>query len=605
MQTSNDPNQWGAQVITDRGVRFRIWAPDHRDLGVAIEGERLPLPMNSLHGGWHQLTTDRARAGSRYQFVLPDGRRLPDPASRFQPKDVHGPSEVIDSNSYTWGDGGWSGLTWSEAVLYELHVGTFTQEGTFDGLRNKLKHLVDLGVTGIELMPIAQFPGARNWGYDGVYPYAPAATYGRPDELKLLVDTAHQLGLMMILDVVYNHFGPEGSYVGAYACEFFTDRHKTPWGAGINFDGPDSRPVRSFFIENAMYWIREFHFDGLRLDAVHAIVDDSPRHLLDELAERVRDCAAGRAVHLILENEENEARCLERAPNRKPVRFTAQWNDDVHHVLHTAATGESSGYYAEYTGDTTKLGRALAEGFTFQGEIMEFRGRPRGSPSAHLPPDAFVAFIQNHDQIGNRAFGERLNQIAEPAALRAVAAVYLLLPQIPMLFMGEEWNAREPFPFFCDFHGELAEAVRKGRREEFARFPEFHDPDARERIPDPQAELTFESAKLDWTALQVESHAEWLSWYRTLLTTRRVEIAPRVPRITSSQTHYKVLGPLAVLVTWSVDNGERLELVANLSNVPVAYESDKQGRSLLECNGPVAEAQLPEWYVSWRVLGAP
>jgi malto-oligosyltrehalose trehalohydrolase len=599
-----DPYQgWGAQVMGNGHVRFRIWAPDHPKLSLALKGEHNPLPMNALSHGWHQLTTDRAQPGSRYQFVLPDGRRLPDPASRFQPFDVHGVSEVIDSGAYLWKTPAWTGRPWHEAVVYELHIGTFTAAGTFDAARQKLQHLVDLGVTAIELMPVAQFPGQRNWGYDGVYHYAPAASYGRPDELKALVDAAHELNLMVILDVVYNHFGPEGNYIGSYAKDFFTERHKTPWGAGINFDGPQSGPVRRFFIDNALFWLREFHFDGLRLDAVHAIVDDSPQPLLVELAHRVRDRFPGKAIHLILENEENEAGYLERAAKGKPREFTAQWNDDVHHVLHTAATGEASGYYQEYSGDTNKLGRALAEGFCFQGEIMHFRGRMRGTPARHLATDAFVAFIQNHDQIGNRAFGERLNQIAEPTALQAIAAVYLLLPQIPMLFMGEEWNALQPFPFFCDFHGELADHVRAGRRAEFARFPEFQDPEIRERIPDPQAELTFASAKLDWTALQTEPHGDWLNWYRSVLSTRRVEIVPRLPRIRTAGASSRILGPLAVQVLWQIDNDEQLELIANLNGAPVADEWDEAGRTLLQCNGPPSVGKLPPWFVSWRIIG--
>lgn len=597
----SDQDTWGARVIPQLGVRFRIWAPAHRELSLAIAGEPRPLPMNPLANGWFQLTTDRARAGSRYQFVLPDGRRLPDPAARFQPDDVHGMSEVIDSSAYAWHDGSWRGRPWHETVIYELHVGTFTQAGTFAAAREKLQHLRDMGVTAVELMPIAQFPGCRNWGYDGVYPFAPASSYGRPDELRALIDAAHGLGMMMFLDVVYNHFGPEGNYIGAYAPQFFTDRHKTPWGAGINFDGPQSVPVRQFFIENALYWLQEFHFDGLRFDAVHAIVDDSPRHLLDELAARVHAHMSDRCIHLVLENEENEGRYVERDSHARPVRFTAQWNDDLHHVLHTAASGEATGYYEEYCGDAKKLGRALAEGFAFQGEMMRFRGRTRGTASAHLPTDAFVSFIQNHDQIGNRAFGERLNRLAPVAPLQAVAAIYLLLPQIPMLFMGEEWNSERPFAFFCDFHGELAEAVRTGRRLEFARFPQFQDPLQRERIPDPQALATFESARLDWAALDSDRHRQWLDWYREILQIRAREIIPRIPRITPGAS-YSVLGPLAVHVLWKVGPHEQLELLTNLSDRAVDYQAEGSGRSFFEHNGPVEPArQLPAWSVLWRI----
>jgi len=485
---------FGAEVRDDGTVRFRLWAPSHDEIQLEIEGETEPRVMPPAGGGWHELITDRARPGTRYNFVLPGGSRVPDPASRHQPKDVHGPSEVIDPATHDWSDGEWRGRPWEEAVVYELHIGAFTPEGTFRAAIDKLDHLTALGVTAIEIMPIGDFPGTRNWGYDGVLPFAPDSVYGRPEDLKALVEAAHARRLMVLLDVVYNHFGPEGAYLHTIAPETFTDRHKTPWGKAIAMDGP----VREYFIHNALYWLEEFHLDGLRLDAVHAILDDSDTHFLDELADRVRAEIPGRHIHLILENEENAGHRLERWQADQPRRYTAQWNDDVHHVLHVAATGDAQGYYADYINDSQKLGRALAEGFAFQGEVMPYRGRPRGEPSAALPPDAFIAFIQNHDQVGNRPFGDRLTAIASPEAVRAVAAVYLLLPQIPMLFMGEEWGATQPFPFFCDFGPELAEAVRKGRRAEFARFPDFHDPATRERIPDPTAEETFAAAKLAW-----------------------------------------------------------------------------------------------------------
>jgi maltooligosyltrehalose trehalohydrolase len=436
-----------------------------------------------------------------------------------------------------------------------------------------------------------------------VLPFAPDSAYGRPEDLQAFVDAAHRLGLMVLLDVVYNHFGPEGNYLGRYAPEFFTDRHHTPWGAGINFDGADSAPVREFFVENALYWFDELHFDGLRLDAVHAILDDSPVHILEELAQRVRAQIRDREIHLILENEENEARRLAHGPGDEPSRYTAQWNDDVHHVLHTAATGELAGYYAEYRGDDVKLGRALAEGFAFQGEHMAFRNSPRGEPSADLPPSAFVAFIQNHDQIGNRAFGERLTEIAPVDALRAIAAVYLLLPQIPMLFMGEEWAASQPFPFFCDFHGELAQAVREGRRAEFARFPEFQDdPARRERIPDPQAPETFASAKLDWDDLTREPHSRWLAWYREILSVRRAHIVPRVPQIGGRAGSFEIIGPLAVRVRWRVGHREELLLQANLCHAALADTPWPAGHMLWHEGLPVEEdGAFPAWTVIWML----
>jgi malto-oligosyltrehalose trehalohydrolase len=589
---------FGAQLLAAGGVRFRLWAPGSEAVALAIEGGPEPLAMLPVSGGWHELSTDFAGAGARYQFVLPSGTRVPDPASRFQPHDVHGPSEVIDPREYVWQARGWHGRPWCEAVLYELHIGAFTPEGTFCAAIGKLDHLAALGITAIELMPIGDFPGARDWGYDGVLPYAPDATYGRPNDLKALVDAAHARGIMVFLDVVYNHFGPEGNYLSLYAPDFLTERHQTPWGAAVNFDGPTSSPVREFVIQNALYWLHEYRFDGLRLDAVHAILDDSAEHLLDELARRVRASSTGREVHLILENEHNEARRLARNPSGKPHTYTAQWNDDVHHVLHCAVTGERTGYYGDYIEDGAKLGRALAEGFAFQGELMQCTGRLRGEPCSHLPPDAFVAFIQNHDQVGNRAFGERLGMLVHEQALRAAAAVYLLLPQIPMLFMGEEWNASEPFPFFCDFSGSLGELVTKGRRREFAAFPEFGDETSRDRIPDPQDPGTFASAKLDWSACERRQHSACLDWYRSILAVRQREIVPRIAQIRHAGA-WTSFGSGAVSVRWRCADDD-LVLLANLTPHSVA-DVRTAGRSIwLEGEHPSHEA-LPPWSVRWSL----
>ena len=376
---------FGAEIQDDGKVRFRLWAPSHSAVQLVLE-DGSSLSMHPAGEGWHELNTAKACAGTRYWFALPNGMRVPDPASRHQPEDVHGPSEVVDPAAYAWCDKDWRGRPWDQVVLYELHVGAFTPEGTFRAVIDRLNHLVSLGVTAIEIMPIADFPGGRNWGYDGVLPYAPDATYGRPEDLKALVEAAHERGLMVMLDLVYNHFGPDGAYQHAVSPDIFTDRHKTPWGAAINFDGADARPVREYFIHNALYWIEEYHLDGLRLDAVHAILDDSEKHLLDELSERARDAAPGRPIHLVLENEENQASRLVRWPGGSPRWYTAQWNDDVHHVLHVAASGESNAYYADYHGNTGLLGRALAEGFAYQGEDMPYRGHPRGQPSAYYPP---------------------------------------------------------------------------------------------------------------------------------------------------------------------------------------------------------------------------
>lgn len=592
-------NPHGIQVRQDGTVRFRLWAPGVNEVRLEISGRPDLLPMTPSGDGWYEATAG-ASMGDRYRFVLPDGLKVPDPASRYQPQDVHGPSEVVDPASWTWEDTAWKGRPWEEAAIYELHIGTFTPEGTFRAAIGKLDHLVRLGITAIELMPVGDFPGRRNWGYDGVLPYAPDSSYGRPEDLKELVEAAHARGLMILLDVVYNHFGPDGNYLSVYAPQFFTDRYKTPWGPAVNFDGERSRPVREFVIHNAQHWIRQFHFDGLRVDAVHAIFDDSPKHILDELAERVHAATGdGPPVHLVLENEKNQARLLERDPAMRPVLYTAQWNDDVHHVLHTAATGEEKGYYKEYRGDTWRLGRALAEGFAFQGEHMAYKGAPRGEPCAHLPPAAFIAFLQNHDQVGNRAFGDRIGASVSAEVLRAAVSCYVLLPQIPMLFMGEEWNSSQPFPFFCDFGPDLAEAVRKGRREEFSRFPEFRDPKQRERIPDPQAEGTFASAKLRWEELFQTAHNEWLDWYRRILAKRRESIQPIITRIRCSGK-FRVLTGSAVSVDWHLDPSGDLLLWANLSAVPVSGFTTRCSTVIWQ-EGDVNEKDgtLGPWTVLW------
>jgi malto-oligosyltrehalose trehalohydrolase len=571
---------FGAELTAEGAVRFRLWAPWHARIALRLEAEQGPqtLPMHPQPGGWHERLEAGIGAGARYRFVLPDGMAIPDPASRFQPQDVHGPSEVIDPRSYPWRDPSWRGRPWHEAILYELHVGTFTREGTFRAAIEHLEHLVRLGVTGIELMPVADFPGKRNWGYDGVLPFAPDSSYGRPEDLKALVDAAHAVGLMVLLDVVYNHFGPEGNYLSLYAPQFFNPRHQTPWGAAINYDSQGAAMVREFVLHNALYWLREFHFDGLRLDAAHAIADESSMHILEELARRVRAQSLPRAVHLVLENEHNQAHWLERDERCEPTLYDAQWNDDVHHVLHVAVSDEAEGYYEDYCGDSDKLGRALAQGFAFQGEHMRYRGAARGEPSVHLPPSAFIAFIQNHDQVGNRAFGERISTLAPPPALRVATALYLLLPQIPMLFMGEEWQSGSPFLFFCDFGAELATAVRDGRRQEFARFAAFRDPAMRARIPDPLSERTFLDSKLDWEHLAQPAHALTLRWYQDLLAVRRRHIVPLLPALRGAG-EYRVIAPGAVLLCWR-GGGRELTIAANLRAEPSSGFPDLRGQLL-------------------------
>ena len=592
----------GAEWRPGEGTLFRLWAPKHDVIELVLEtqGGDVRHRMSEKSEGWKELLVSTAAPGTRYRFALPDGLLVPDPASRFQPDDVHGPSEVVDPRAFVWTDGAWSGRAWHEVVLYELHIGTFTGAGTFQAAIDKLDHLAGLGVTAIEIMPVSDFPGLRNWGYDGVLPYAPDATYGRPDDFKAFVSAAHDRGIAVILDVVYNHFGPDGNYLGAYAPGFFTERHHTPWGAAVNVDGEHSRPVRDYFIGNALYWLEEFHLDGLRFDAVHAILDDSEPHLLRELVETVRRRVTDRPVHLILENEDNVVSRLTREEDGSLGRYTAQWNDDVHHVLHVAATNESRGYYEAYAGKTDLLGRALAEGFAYQGEFMPYRDSERGEPSAELPPGAFVAFLQNHDQIGNRAFGERIGAVAKPEALRAASAITLLLPQTPMLFMGEEWAASTPFLFFCDFEGELAELVRKGRREEFKRFPEFQDEAMRQRIPDPEAPETFEASKLKWDEIGDAPHRDQLDWTRRVLAIRREAIVPLLPEIGAHAGSFRVIGPNAVSVAWTMRSGGRLQLDANLKATPQEGFDTPAGTEIW-VEGRAEAGHLGAWSVRWSV----
>ena len=572
----------------DGGILFRLWAPSEKRIDLMIDGRDDPVAMAPAANGFFEAFVEGLGAGARYLFALSSGRQVPDPASRFQPDDVDGPSETIDPSSYPWRES-WQGREWEDIVLYELHLGAFSPEGTFAGAAAKLDHLAGLGVTGIEIMPVSDFKGRRNWGYDGAFLYAPDATYGRPEAFKAFVEAAHEREIAVLLDVVYSHFGPEGNFLALYARDFFTSRHKTPWGDAIQFDGPNSRPVRDFFIENAEYWIEEFHLDGLRFDAVHAIKDDTRPDLLDELAARLR-ARFSRPIHLILENEANDPRRLARRGDKAEL-YTAQWNDDIHHVLHVAATREKSGYYAAY-GPTKLLGRAIAEGFAYQGEIMPSRNAPRGGPSDELPPTAFVSFIQNHDQIGNRAFGERLSSLARPEAIRALASVYVLSPQTPMLFMGEEWGAQQPFLFFCDYEGELAEAVRNGRREEFSHFPEFADPERVAKIPDPSAESTFLASKLGWSRVD----AEHLAFYRELLKTRRDFVRPLLPSIRHGGEAF-VVGEQAVRVTWRAQE-RRLVLDANLSPSRLEFPP-AQVRSFWLCGD--AGAALGPWTVRWAI----
>jgi len=569
---------FGAEVLGDGGVRFRLWAPAAQRIDVVFGNKA--RSTTRLDGGWFELT-EKAAAGTRYRYRVDGSQEVPDPASRFQPEDAEGPSEVIDPRAFEWQDDGWRGRPWPEAVIYELHVGTFTSQHRFSAVIPKIPYLKDLGVTAIELMPLADFAGRRNWGYDGVLPYAPDASYGRPEALKSLIQAAHKLGLMVFLDVVYNHFGPKGNFLHRYAPQFFTDRHKTPWGAAIDFA---LDPVRQYFIHNTLYWLEEYRFDGLRFDAVHAIIDESPRHILEELALEVRKKLPDRHVHLILENDANQARFL------GPGKYDAQWNDDSHHAYHVLATGEADGYYVSYVDAPAKhLARCLAEGFAYQGEVSPFSKAPRGEPSAQLAPSCFVDFMQNHDQIGNRAHGERLASLADENKLKVLSSILLLAPSPPLLFMGEEWGCRQPFLFFCDFEGDLGEAVRKGRRGEFARFAAFADPRARARIPDPLSEQTFQRSVLRWKDARSAAGKAWLAHYTELLELRKTEIATRK----FGPGRYRMLGERACEVTWG-----NLTLLANCSDAAIEIDAVPRGRALW---GGLAGKKLDAWSVGWWV----
>lgn len=542
---------FGAAVQPDGKVRFRFWAPAQETVALVFEAGP-KRPMQRSPDGWFEIVTD-CQPGTLYRYQLADGMMVPDPASRFQPHDVHGPSAVIDPAAYAWRHPAWRGRPWPETVLYELHAGAF---GGFRGVANELPRLKDLGITAIELMPVNDFPGRHNWGYDGVLPFAPDSAYGTPDDLRALVDAAHGHGLMMFLDVVYNHFGPDGNYLASYAPPFFRADHHTPWGPAIDFRRPE---VRAFFTGNVLMWLMEYRFDGLRFDAVHAIDDQS---WVDEMAATVRATVEpDRHVHLVLEHH-NDASHLARDVD-------AQWNDDAHNVLHVLLTGEDGGYYADYTDHPAdKLARALAEGWVYQGEHSQYLGAPRGTPSGALPPTAHVLFLQNHDQTGNRAFGERLTQLAHPAALEAAIALQLLCPQIPLLFMGEEFASRTPFLFFTDHGPELAEAVRNGRRNEFARFADFADPAKRERIPDPNAPATFQAS----IPLPDPEHAAAReALYRRLIALRKTEIVPHLNNVASLGA--RAIGPKAVLARWRLGNpGRTYSLAVNLDAAPVPLE---------------------------------
>jgi maltooligosyltrehalose trehalohydrolase len=579
---------FGASLSTD-GASFRLWAPAAKRVDLLLDR---PHPMLLNKDGWFSLDLSGVRAGARYKFRIEDEIDVPDPASAFQPEDVSGPSEVIDHASYQWRAADWRGRPWQETVVTESHVGTFTPQGSYLAMIDKLDHLVATGITALELLPLADFAGARNWGYDGVLWYAPDSAYGRPDDLKALIDEAHLRGLMVFLDVVYNHFGPEGNYLGRYAPGFFTDA-QTPWGSAIDYRVPQ---VRAFAIENALYWLREYRFDGLRLDAVHTIAELGEISMLHDLSAAVGDLAAqtGRQIHLVLENDDNRVSVLDAKQDPPRGKYRAQWNDDYHHAWHVLLTGETQGYYSDFQRSPLRdIARALGSGFVYQGEASAHRdGQLRGEPSGRLAPTAFINFLQNHDQIGNRALGDRLEGMVPSEAIEAALAITLLAPAIPMLFMGEEWGSKAPFPFFCDFKGDLAKAVREGRRREYAwAYAKYGD-----EVPDPLDASTFQSAVLDWESRETTGRKR-LALVRELLTIRAREIVPRLAGARFGDARAADNGLLTA--DWRLGDSATLRLTANLSKTTIAQKlHETKGISIW---GSLPDDVIKPWAVFWSL----
>ncbi len=600
---------FGPLVLADDNVLFRLWAPSANSVNLCLEnqGTHASYSMDTLPGGWFQKQIACVKQNALYRFHIDSNLLVPDPASRAQFDDIHGPSIVIDPADFPWHDDEWHGKPWEETIIYEIHTGTFSPEGTFAGITKQLHYLAELGVTAIELMPVADFPGTRNWGYDGALLFAPDRSYGSPNELKQLVQAAHGMGIMVFLDVVYNHFGPEGNYLHVYAGKaFFTQKHQTPWGAAINFSGRHSRTVRDFFIHNALYWLEEYRFDGLRLDAVHAIFDESEPHILEEIAASVR---AGpgktRQIHLMLENDNNQSRYLCRDQNGVPNHYVSQWNDDLHHACHVLLTGEKAGYYADYADEPLNhLGRCLTEGFAYQGEPSRYRHHvSRGEKSSHLPPQAFLSFLQNHDQVGNRALGERLTTLTAEPLLHIAAALTLLAPSPPLLFMGEEFGATTPFLFFCNFGEELIAQVTEGRRQEFAEFPEFSDPEAQAAIPDPQAIDTYHRSCLNWLEKECRKGHRFSTLYRKLLTLRHDNIVPRLAGTQGGKASYQTIEGRALRVAWILGDGSLLQVVVNFTVKSIDNHPPLSGERFYadswSAQYPVGQHVVPAQSIAW------
>jgi len=571
----------GAIYSNDSGCHFSVWAPfiDKMDVCIMSSQERI-IPLKKDAQGYFSATAEDVRPGSLYLYQLNRRKRYPDPASRYQPRGVHGPSQVIDS-SFPWEDGDWAGISLQDYIIYELHVGTFSLEGTFEAVIPYLDRLRELGITAVELMPVAQFPGNRNWGYDGVLPFAVQDSYGGPEGLKRLVNACHNRGMAVVLDVVYNHLGPEGNHLGEFG-PYFTERYRTPWGAALNFDGSHSDHVRRFFIENALYWITEYHIDALRLDALHAILDISPYTFLEELADSVHEQAKrlNRQVYLIAESSLNDRRLL-LPPERGGYGLDAQWNDDFHHALHTLLTGEQTGYYEDY-GNLEHLVKTFREGFVYSGEYSPYRQRRHGTSSGDIPAPRFVVFAQNHDQVGNRLHGDRLSQVVSFEELKIAAAIVLLSPFVPLIFMGEEYGETAPFLYFISHSdASLVRAVRRGRRQEFAAFQ------WQGKLPDPQDEATFQQAKLRHELRNEGRHRVLTEFYRELIRLRREN--PALAHLSKDTLEVVGYGETKSLFIRRWNEGEEVITIFNFSDgqtsVPLPVPAGRWQKHLDSADG--------------------
>ena len=558
--TTGNAKRLGANRLADGRWEFLLWAPNARSVSLHLLHSGELLTMAPLSRGYFRRTVENLEPGTRYFFQLDGAREVPDPASRFQPEGIHGPSEVVDLNQFHWTDQSWQGRTLERSIFYEIHVGTYTAQGTFDALIPHIPELVELGITTVELMPVAQFPGSRNWGYDGVYPFAPQNSYGGPEPLQRFVNAAHEQGLSVALDVVYNHLGPEGNYLNAYG-PYFTDRYRTPWGQALNFDGAGSDEVRRFFIENALYWLENYHFDALRLDAVHGIFDFSARHFLTEIKSAVGALSKrlGRMIHCIAESDLNDSRLLLNH-EQGGYDLDAQWSDDFHHSVHRLLTGEDRGYYADF-GGIGPLAATLRDGWYYKGQYSHYRQRHHGNSPRGIAASQVVVCNQNHDQVGNRAAGERLSSLVNFESLKLAAGITLLSPFVPLLFMGEEYGETAPFQYFTS-HGdpELVEAVRRGRREEFAAFGW----EAEKAVPDPQDESTFLRSKPDHSRKCEEPHRTLLRLYQNLIRTRReYDLGDPAPR------SVREIGDSALLVLRQAERSQQL-MIFNFGKSPMA-----------------------------------